>query len=67
MKSFKLTKYKKAEIIGPKNMWSNNCITFFSFALNIDWGCSGIPEFSTHLWVFGFQIFELVFFDERIK
>jgi len=52
---------------GFRNMWKEpgNSVTCFSTALEVYFEKKKFLFLSAHLWIFGFQIFELVF--ERKK
>ncbi len=56
MKNFDLT------FEGPKNQWSSKpagFVTWFSAGVDTGFGDGRLQMFSMHLWLFGFQIFEL--------
>jgi len=63
MKALNVTKRKSLNYAGFKNHWGDKCTTFFSCDFSLNWQRPGLPEVTSHLWLFGFQIFELEFYN----
>ena len=43
---------------GPKNNWTNGYTQWFSFSLETGFTGKKLVLLGSHLWLFGFQIFE---------